>query len=572
MSQSIGIHLGERRFHVLALEGNLKKHKVLCAVSGEIPTGEGAAAAVVERLKEIVKEHKLGADSVYLAIDSGVAAFRNLTLPFDDREKIEEVIKFEIEGNLPQFDIDQVVVDFLVLSSKPGVESSLLVTAVPKERLRAALGLCERAGIEALEAELEGTALFDAAFETGALSEDSGTVLIHVGDTSTTVVVADGRRLSSLRAIRAGAMLSRAGDEEPAEAEKSEKGEKSEKSGKEPVGEAIAPVDPERGAASVQRIRRELARTLSGARTANPIENVYVCGHDLQGLGGETLLDVPVQPLPVALAGVEVPRDFVIALGAALRGFEGGTLKPHLRREDLRFSGRFERLELPLAVFSLLLFTLLFVQYIVLDKQLEWRDEGDLAKGIKGDMQIWLEASNLRVFPDPTSTRAVRLANPPDLLAKYATQAQAGVDEARTKFEEIQHIKKLLNDEIGRLSKDLGQVSDIRQPQSALSAATVVMNEFSSMGEDARIGVRQFEANFQKGSGTKEDSVIVKLDADFFGANSLEATNLYNRLEKQVKGQPWCIAFEGKSNKELQNGKGIQADGITVQVNVDKVK
>ena len=61
----------------------------------------------------------------------------------------------------------------------------------------------QRSGLEALDAELEGTALFDAAFESGILKEDVGTVLIHVGDTSATVVVADGRRLSSLRAIRA---------------------------------------------------------------------------------------------------------------------------------------------------------------------------------------------------------------------------------------------------------------------------------------------------------------------------------------------------------------------------------
>src|SRR5262245_39797573 len=105
MSQSIGIHLGERSFQLVALEGHLKRRKVVVAVAGEIPTGEGAAEAAIERLKEIVKEHKLSGDSVNLAIDSGAAAFRTLTLPFDDREKIEEVIKFEVEGNLPQYDI-----------------------------------------------------------------------------------------------------------------------------------------------------------------------------------------------------------------------------------------------------------------------------------------------------------------------------------------------------------------------------------------------------------------------------------------------------------------------------------
>ncbi len=563
MSQSIGIHLGERGFHLIALEGGLKRHKVVCAVSGEIPGGEGAAQAVVERLREIAKQHKLSADSVYLAIDSGVAAFRNLTLPFDDREKIEEVIKFEVEGNLPQFDIGQVVVDFLILSSKPGVESNLLVTAVPKERLRAALHLCERAGLEALDAELEGTALFDAAFESGLLKEDVGTVLIHVGDTSATVVVADGRRLTSLRAIRAGAALPRSTEEEGGSDEKE----------KEPSRAMVAAEEGEQGAADRrQRIRRELARTLSGARTTNPITNVYACGRDLPGLIGASLADVTVQPLPFTLPGVELANEFVVAFGAALRGFEGGTLRPSLRREELRFSGRFERLELPLAVFSLLLFTLLFVQYIVLDKQLEWRDEGNLAKNppSKGDMQFWLEASNQRMLPDPTSTRAVRLSDPPEVLKNYAALAQAGADLERTKFEELMRIRQLLKIEIERLSKELGQVSDIRQPQSALTATTLVMDLIHSMGEDARVGVRRFEANYVDGSGGKEDSVTVTLDADFFAPDNLQATNLYNDLEKKVKAQPWCVRFEAKSNKELQSGKGIQADGINIQVNVDK--
>ena len=311
MSQSIGIHLGERRFHVVALEGGLKKHKLVCAVAGEIPTGEEAAQAVSTRLRELVKQHKLKADSVYLAIDAGVAAFRNLTLPFDDREKIEEVLKYEVESDLPQYDIEQVVVDFLVLSTKPGVESNLLVTAVPKERLRAALSICEKGGLEPLDAELEGTALFDAAFESGVLVEDAGAVLIHVGDTSTTVAVADGRRLASLRAIRAGSSARVAeASGEPVEGEE--------------VPAAPAPEDPARQAAAAQRIRRELVRTLSGASTTNEIKSVYVCGQAPAGLVGDTLLDVQVQAMPFPVGEVEDPGLYVVAYGAALRGFEGG--------------------------------------------------------------------------------------------------------------------------------------------------------------------------------------------------------------------------------------------------------
>ena len=599
MSQSIGIHLGEHGFRLVALEGSLKRHKLVCAVSGEIPSGAGAAQAVVEALREIVKDHKLGGDNVNLAIDSGTAAFRTLTLPFDDREKIEEVLKFEIEGNLPQYDIDQVVVDFQVLSSKPGVESTLLVTAVPKDRLRAALQLCERAGLEPLEAELEGTALFDAAYESGILQDEAGTVLIHVGDTSTTVVVADGRRLSSLRAIRVGAHTPRAseppegdvadlkgdivkgdavkGDAVKGDAVKGDLKGDALKSGNkvEVKAEAQAGAEGEasRQAASAQRIRRELARTLSGARTTNEIRQIFVCGHELPGLSGESLLDLPIQALPFKLDAADPARQYVIAFGAALRGFDGGTLAPKLRREDLRFSGRFERLELPLAVFTLLLFTFLFVQYIVLDQQLEWRDEGNLAAAepIKGDMQIWLEASNQRLLSDPTNvTRAVRLPNAPEDLVEYAAKAAAGLDAERTKFGELMEIRNKIKRHIDRLSKELGQVSEIEQPQSALAASTLVMNVISEMGSGARIGIRRLEASYQSGAGNKDDFVIVSLDADFFGENSLEATRAYNQLESQFKSQPWCVEFESKSSKSLVGDRGIQLDGLTIQVNVDK--
>jgi Tfp pilus assembly PilM family ATPase len=561
MAQSIGIHFGEHSYDLVALEGGLKKHKVVCAVTGEIPRGEGAAAEVIERLKAVAKEHKLRADSVYLALDSGVAAYRNLTLPFDDREKIEEVIKFEIEGNLPHFDIDQVVVDFLVLSSKPGVESNLLVTAVPKERLAGALRLCERSGLEALDAELEGTALFDAAYESGVFSEDTATVLVHVGDTSTTVVVADGQRLASMRSIRAGSGT-RGGEASTDEGDKSGEQEQ-------PAAEVSAPTEERAG--TVQRIHRELVRTLSGARTANEIKNVYVCGQELPGLAGESLLDVPVLQLPLMLGSVENPARYAAAFGAALRGFDGGTLKPQLRREELRFSGRFERLELPLAVFCLLLFTTLFVQYIVLDKQLEWRDEGDLAKNIKGDMQIWLERSNERMFPDPTRPRTVRLSDPPKDLMEYAKQAELGLDLERTKFEELLQIRRLLKIHIDRLSKELGQVSEITQPQSALTAMTLVFDVFAGLGEDARIGIRRFDANYQYPGGNRGDYILVTMDCDFFGASSLEATKTRERLEAQMKAQPWCVEFEGKSSKPLDGDKGIQADGITIHVNLQKL-
>jgi len=563
MAQTVGIHVGERRFHLLALDGGLKKHKVLCAESGEMLPGEEGLEQVSERLKELASEHKLRADSVYLACDSGLAAFRYLTLPFDDRAKTEEVLKFEIESDLPQFDIEQVVVDFQVLSTKPGIESNLLVTAVPKEPLARLLRLCERAGLEPLDMELEGTALFDAALEAGVLKEESGTVLLHVGDTSTTVVVADGLRLATVRAIRAGALPART----PGAPEGSGEGDPEAELPPVEVGQPEVP--PARLEEAAQRIRREVARTLSAVRSTNEIGQVFLCGHRLPGLQGETLLDLPVQELAIVPGETSGP-EFAVAYGAALRGFEGGSLRPHLRREELRFSGKFERMELPLAVMTLLVFTLLFVQFIVLQKQIEWRDEGNLAKGLKGDMQIWLEASNQRVFPDPKNPYpVVRLPNPPQALANYASRAQAGEDDVRTKYGEILEIRRQIKNEITRLSKELGQISEVQQPQSALEATVLVLDQLSTLGGGVRFGIRSYQAQYQT-SSREGDYVTVKMNIDFFGNDSLDATRQYDQLGLRFQEQPWCRLFEGKSSKPLDNEAGIQVDGLTIQVDVEK--
>ncbi len=93
MASACGIHIDQTRFRLVALEGSAKKHRITTQASIGIPAGEDPAAFVTAELKRLVKENKLGSENVALAVDSGLAAFRTLTLPFDDASKIEEVIK-----------------------------------------------------------------------------------------------------------------------------------------------------------------------------------------------------------------------------------------------------------------------------------------------------------------------------------------------------------------------------------------------------------------------------------------------------------------------------------------------
>ncbi len=581
MAKSCGIHIGQRRFEVVVLDGSAKKHKVVFQQSGDIPLGEDPITSTALAIKEATKGKKFPGENIGLAVDSGLAAYRTLSLPFDDHSKIEDVIKFEVESQLPQWDIDDVIVDFLTLNSTPGVESNLLVTAVPKDRLEARIRACERAGLEPYEAELDTTALFNAAQQAGILSDDGAQVLVHVGDASTSVVVVDGGQLNAMRAIHTGAGVTAPAPAEPSD----DLLDDDEHEEREP---AMNPAAIEQRRQEIaRRLRRELGRTISAASTQNPIEAVYVTGLQLSGLMDEPIQEVPVRPFE-GLPGADAADEggaCAVAYGAALRRLGGGVLKGTLRREELRYSGKFERLELPLAVLSLLLLTILGVQLLITKREIGWRGEGSLStewpwyvfweKGEraprKGDLQIWLEASNAFMFPNPDDEYPGRLSAPSDELVAYRKRAEAGLDEDRTKMEELLNIRRLLAIDIDRLKRELGQISEVEQPQSALEGLTLVLEVIDGLGEQVgRFGLRGMTANTSQGRSGQNDYVLVKLDVDFFANDDVVATRHYNDLANALEAERWCQDFERKPTKPIEGGQGIYADGITIQVDVSK--
>ena len=108
MARSCGIRIGPRRFELVVLDGSPKKHKITAYYSGEFPTedaiafAEGDVSGVAAHLKEAAKTHRVPTENVSVVMSSDRAAFRHLTVPFTDKAKIDQVIKFEVESELPQ--------------------------------------------------------------------------------------------------------------------------------------------------------------------------------------------------------------------------------------------------------------------------------------------------------------------------------------------------------------------------------------------------------------------------------------------------------------------------------------
>ncbi len=575
MARACGIRIGSRRYELVVLDGSPKKHKIVSYASGDLSDGEDPSESASRVLREAIKAHNVPTENVGIAVDTGMAAFRTLKLPFSDRGKIEQIIKFEVESQLPQWNIDDVIVDFHVMDSTKD-SSELLVTGVPKDRLGVVLDTCSDAGFEPLEAELETSAMVNAACGAEICQVDDAQILVHVGEESTSVVVMDGGKVREMRAIHIGAATHDVPKPEPVELTEDEGDEDGEADAsfldEDPV-EAIDPIEAQRRLEqAIKRIRRELGRTVSAARTVNKIDAIYVCGRELPGLIGSSILDVPVYVLDTFEEDSGQPVDgfgeLVVPYGVAVRQLGGGILKPSLRREELRYAGAFEKIELPLAIVCLLLLTVLSVKTI-----LPYRELGKLEK----EMDWVVASNNSHLVGDLKAGQSGNLRDPSDKIRKYLkatsirlTEEGYPGDPDRTRLEQLGQIKRILNDEVIQLEKDLGRDTGVVQPQSALHALTLVLVELDKLTEQhgARPSLRKISSSYQVGRSGKPDSVLVKLDLTFFAESAFVATQQFETFKEQVGQHPWAETPENRSSDPLEDGKGIYVPGLSISVDL----
>ncbi|RMH04509.1 MAG: hypothetical protein D6702_02985, partial [Planctomycetota bacterium] len=149
MARSLGIHLRPDGFSYVLLDGSARKWSLLGRGEGGLDPDEAdPAAALAASLEQGLKGAGLRRnDQVVLTLPSNDAVLRELSLPFSDRDKIHQVLKFEVESDLYHLDIDEVVCDYLELADDRAT-ATLLVAAQPKSRIGVALEVAQEAGLD----------------------------------------------------------------------------------------------------------------------------------------------------------------------------------------------------------------------------------------------------------------------------------------------------------------------------------------------------------------------------------------------------------------------------------------
>jgi type IV pilus assembly protein PilM len=309
---------------------------------GYLPIGtlnqEEKREVELQGLRKVFPEGEKGRDSLIISIASHRTMVHRVSLPFQDRKRNQQVVKFAVEPLLP-FPAEKVVVDFYLPKQNQN-SGSALVFAVPKEDLKEQLSLTQEAGLDPESAICEAMALF---WMVKNLGMNASGALLDVGHEKTTMIAWKGETLGMVRTIPvAGATLCRALEQSlkmaPQEARNF--------LGRERLSaEGQAAITPALGRLA-EEVRRTLTSYESSAPEGNPVENIFLTGGYAAVPGVGNILRAELKK-PVAALEIDkkwpsllrdVPQEYhhmlTVALGAAFWGIDGEAERINFRQEE----------------------------------------------------------------------------------------------------------------------------------------------------------------------------------------------------------------------------------------------
>lgn len=562
--KALGIEIGEGEVRGALLEGSAKKYKLLKFASAPIETpkeGESAEDLLSDAIEDVAEKLQDGKESSAISISSTRCSFRPLVLPFVGEEQIRQVVKFELEGHLHQWNIDDVVVDFYTSEESKG-KSHLLVAAAPKDYLRKIFGVCEQAGVDPVVADLDVTALFNAAMAAGAFEPQGSHLLVHLGKTVALLLVVENQVLRLARCIRTARPKTpeaQLGAEKPAEGQEAPKGGEGTLGVLDQVDEGVegeevfVSIEEDGGAKELASVlQREVNRTLTSLRLTTPISGIFLSGEweGIEGLADAlaSRFQMPVLDLDLlsriehSLSEEEADRAssvVPVAFGAALKLLDVDFGGMNFRQEDLRFTKRFDQVKRELVMLLSAILLVLVMENIYLFKNNE---------------------SDRRTYQNMVDVAMTRV--------KAYAEKEPKLNPATDSLKRLPAIKTFVADELEQLKKKFGQDAEVKLPPSALEAWRLVFLAIQEiepkLGGSEGYRIEKVDVSTQEGS-RKEPVVQVKLDFVLLGPPTATA-DAQDALLRHFESKKWTLPSI-PSSKPLTQGEGLTVP-VVVEVKV----
>jgi general secretion pathway protein L len=226
-----GIDLGAYSIKLAFLEAGFRATTLRGLEEIPVPEGE---APLVERQMAAVREglgRVQGEVTPYVAVAGDQLSVRVLELPFTDARKIDQVVGYELEGQIVNA-IEDVVFDHLIAAEKAD-GTTILAAAAKREDLAALLAAAEAQQIHPrslFAAPVIYRTLFPAVATVGDEAPGTCQAVLDFGHERTNVCVIRGGNAIYARTIRRGgahltAAIAKAFNADPIRAEQAKRGE-----------------------------------------------------------------------------------------------------------------------------------------------------------------------------------------------------------------------------------------------------------------------------------------------------------------------------------------------------------
>ncbi|MCP4092895.1 MAG: pilus assembly protein PilM [Planctomycetes bacterium] len=605
MARSLGIHLQSHGFDFALLEGSAKKYSV---------TKSGSAVFRSEDLRSTKRLGKLIADTckagkvdqVIVTLPASGVVMRELSMPFNDREKVMQVLKFEVESELYHLDIDDVIADFIELNDGRATPT-LLVSVLEKERIASSLEVLDHADCDPPVVTLSHGSLLAALNELpheGAEGSEGREAYLHIGAESSLMMVLNGDgSLYGVRALPLGWLeLARGLNIEDAEMALPESSS-DEENANEDSGSEETPADSiEEGADAGEEsaseedseeededdhevtiggdsslpfgISFETALELADdaaqqgfmARFASEVRrglaamgipsggSLYMLGARIPGLEGylEARLGKDIAPLDLGQVDKNDNVPEPIAFGAGLRGLGVDVSPMNFRQEEFRYARGLERVEGPLTLALVGLIVFFAIEFVLNFKVIQQRQADANALYVKAHNKV--EQINKRVQDDEEY--------PIEWIVKSDFAGMGIADEERI-------IRLGNNVRKGKTQLDeLMGASALEMPSSCLEAWRLLMTflEDEMASFNGRWMIESFEFSSVEASSRQPAHVDAKFGITIFPDGSGDFIGRFDQIPSALNRQDWTVGEALIPSTESVGTEGAKSGVVKVKI------
>ena len=216
MALLCGVDVGARSIRAIVVRTGLKRalavERVVEQPLQQDPSGATPREEVISALKAVMTRLPQGLEYVYAAMPGDQIVTRVVDLPDAAARRIEQVLPFELEGNIA-LDVGDCVVDQQQVGPPDRTTHKLKVLAavVPRTRVAERLALYAEGGLDPRELVGSALVLGELASLTPAAPEGLATAIVDLGHDRTDVVIVRGGTVELCRTVsRAGRHLTAA--------------------------------------------------------------------------------------------------------------------------------------------------------------------------------------------------------------------------------------------------------------------------------------------------------------------------------------------------------------------------